>query len=201
MKDRFLQTLGRIHESIKGDGLTTLKRILTTCEEMLIDRGYVDLYRESDVLKSMEQSIPIMTGTDKEGKRTLVYVHMEDRVGIKFARSILEAMKEEENNTMVIISLEGPTPFTRKEFEGERIQFMLAKDVCVNKTRHVLVPRHEMVLHPPQGVKVEDLPKIPDSDPIVQYYNFRPGTIVRTMRTFGGHESVPYFRLVTAFSN
>ena len=198
--EQFLQGLGSIHESVRGDGRTTLKRILNTCEEMLRDRKCTEVHVEHNVLDAIEQgNRPVIYGTCADGSATSVYIHVEEKVGIKFARALLEAARE--NESIVIVSLEGPTPFIRKECDDKKIQFMNAKDVCVNKTRHFLVPKHEKVESPPDGVLVCDLPKISEMDPIVQYYNFEVGSILKMMRTFGGHEKIPYYRVVTAASS
>lgn len=155
---------------------------------------------DDDILDAIEQgNRPVVRGVGEDGKTISIYIHVEEKVGIKFARAILETAKERES--VVIISLEGPTPFTRKECDDKRIQFMNAKDVCVNKTRHMLVPKHEKVDVPPDGVEIGDLPKISALDPIVQYHNFEVGDILKMMRTFGGHERIPYYRVVAAASN
>ena len=167
---------------------------------MLRDRHCVEVATEHDVLDAIEQgNRPVVHGMCADGKLISIYIHVEEKVGIKFARNLLESAKE--NESIVIVSLEGPTPFTRKECDDKKIQFMNAKDVCVNKTRHMLVPKHEKIECPPDGMQVADLPKISELDPIVQYYNFEVGSILKMMRTFGGHEKIPYYRVVTAASS
>ena len=126
-----------------------------------------------------------------------VFLHLEKSVGVKWARQVLEAVIEDRR--VVLVSLDGPTPFTRKECaESARVAFMLARDLCVCPTHHTLVPRHERVAAPPDGVDAHALPRMLDTDRIAQYYDWGPGTIVRVWRRFGGHEPVPYFRRVVA---
>ena len=74
------------------------------------------------------------------------------------------------------------------------MQFFCARDLAVNVTRHALVPRHERVARAPAAA--EHLPRILESDRVVQYYGWGAGTIVRVWRCFGGHEPTPYFRVV-----
>lgn len=200
--DHFIDALGRIHKSVRGNGHAVLDRVLTTCEEMLLDRGCVEVQRrDADLLSCIESGTrPVMHGIRSDETTTLVYVHAEDKVGIKYARAVVEHLSHPSDKA-IIVSLDGPTPFTRKECDDGRVQFMLAKDLCVNKTKHVLVPRHVPVDAPPPGVRREDLPKILETDPIVQYYDFPHGTILKMCRTFGGHETIPYFRVVTAASS
>ena len=168
---------------------------------MLVDRGCVDVQCADDISFVIESgNSPTISGVHANGSKTYVYIHADDKVGIKFARSIFESYGDEDA-FIVVVSLEGPTPFTRKEYETKNMQFMLIKDVCVNKTRHHLVPKHVKVDSPPRGIAIDNLPKIADTDPIVQYYNFPKGSILRVERVFGGHEMVPYFRVVAAVSS
>ena len=44
----------------------------------------------------------------------------------------------------------------------------------------------------PSGISPEALPKILESDRVVQYYNWPCGSIVRIRRVFGGHEPIEY---------
>ena len=195
---QFVRTLGRVHESVHGDGLGILSRVIVTCKQMLADRGCSSVQCPDDINQAIDAGgTPALRGVTPSGKID-VYIHAEDKVGIKFARSVMESYAPDDNVCIIIVSLEGPTPFTRKECEGKNIQFMLVKDVCVNKTRHQLVPKHTKVDSPPHGIAVDNLPKIMDTDPIVQYYNFPRGSILKVERVFGGHEMVPYFRVVTA---
>ena len=116
----------------------------------------------------------------------------EDKVGVKYARARVE--ESGPGVDMVVVSVDGPTPFTKKEFGS--IQFCLARDLCVNITRHALVPKHERVDAPPAGIDAASLPVILHTDPVVMYYNFPPGTILRISRVFGGHEPTFYYRVV-----
>ena len=123
-----------------------------------------------------------------------MYLHAEDKVGVKFVRTVLEAA----SGDVIIISLDGPTPFTKKECDGKRIQFFLIKELCENITHHSLVPKHERVESLPPDILKEHLPLILETDPIVQYHNWPIGTVVRVLRSFGGHEPIPYLRVVSS---
>lgn len=122
--------------------------------------------------------------------RVRVYLCTEDRVGVKYARAVLDAGAEQ----AVVVSIDGPTPFTRKECE--RIQFFTARDLCVNVTKHHLVPKHERVTGPPAGIDAAHLPRLLDTDRVVQYYGWKVGSVVRIHRVFGGHEPITYYRVV-----
>ena len=49
-----------------------------------------------------------------------------------------------------------------------------------------------------EGWRVEGLPKIFTSDPIVRYYGWKEGEMIRIERTFCGSEPIEYFRVVSA---
>lgn len=188
----FLQSLGRLHGTTFGDGERILQRIVSTCEAMLRDRGCVSMEATKDVIAAVDNGTCVLKGTREDGRATIVYFSADDKVGVKFARTIAKNASQEDE--LVIVSTDGPTPFTRKECDGQNIQFIHAKDVYVNKTKHKLVPLHESVASAPMGMTVAELPKIVDTDPIVQYYNWPIGTIVRIHRVFGGE----YYRVVVA---
>jgi DNA-directed RNA polymerase subunit H (RpoH/RPB5) len=247
-----LSVLGSVHKAVNCDGRMVLRRVITTCKEMLADRGCTSICVHEDAMHTS----PVVRGTGAS-LRIEVYLHVEDKVGVKYMRQILSddttvesattsvhTKKGEQAETneqgdddddrdetvefehvkprgrkaigtfeynleqppsalnvarhVVVISPSGPTPFTRKEFERSNVQFFLTRDMCYNPTRHALVPRHEVVRCPPEGVSREELPRLLSSDRIVQYYNWPIGTIVHIRRVFGGHEPVSYFRIVVS---
>lgn len=190
-----LASYGNVHRSVHGDGRRVVERVLSTCAEMLRDRGCAAVAREPE-LALEGAAAPAVRGRGGPADYD-VYVHGEERVGVKYARAVLERA-EADGARAVVVSLEGPTPFTRKECEGRPIEFFRAAELCVNVTRHALVPRHERVDAPPVGVAREQLPRIYDTDPVVRYHAWPCGAVVRVWRVFGGHEPIPYFRVVCA---
>lgn len=210
-RDAVLRRFGRVHRAVLGDGADVLERMLITCEQMLRDRGCRHVRRAADPLGAIcsGEATPTVRGAlpaddeagggdeEGEGEETVVYVHGEDKVGVKFARGLLEAHPDAR---IVVVSPEGPTPFTRRECEGQ-VQFLTARFVSVNVTRHALVPAHRRVEGPPPGTTLAQLPKILENDPVVQYYAWPLGTVVRVERRFGGHETAPYFRVVSPASS
>lgn len=189
---------GGIHRAAHGDAERILVRIVTTCTEMLRDRGCTDVEAPADWRLEADPPQPAVHGTTPAGRRTAVYLYPEERVSVKWLRQVLEA--EAGGTALVVVSPDGPTPFARKEcdVQGHPVQFLSAREVCVNVTKHHLVPRHAIVAAPPPGVEPHHLPKLPESDPVARYYHWPVGTIVRVERRFGGHEATPYFRIVVA---
>ena len=165
-----------------------------TCEEMILDRGYAVHSRTADISDVLQNGEPMFRAVCQGRKDLLLYIPQEDKVGIKASRVFIDYSSDA---SVVVVSIDGPTPVSKKECEGKDIQFLSARDMCVNRSRHFLVPRHTRVDAPPDGLQKESLPRILDSDPIVQYYGFPVGTVLRVDRVFCGNEVVPYYRVVT----
>lgn len=201
-----LKRFGHIHHTIHCGAYVTLARILKTCAEMLRDRGCgrVNTMNVDELASALEadELVPILSGKT-DATLIHVYLHLEDRVGVKYTRALFEKLQTEydgESVDAIVISTDGVTPFARKECEGKPVYFFFAKDLSVNITKHCLVPRHERVDALPPGTTLESLPHILDSDKVVQYYNWPIGSIIRIERIFGGFEPVPYYRVVVASS-
>jgi DNA-directed RNA polymerase subunit H (RpoH/RPB5) len=196
----FGSTFGGVH----ADGMKVLSRVVATATEMLLARG-LSVRGETDALAAIEAGRPVLTSepTGEEGGGAArvgvdVFVCGEAKVGVKFARA---AIDRSGGRGVVFVSVDGPTPFTRRECEAEGVQFFNAKQLYYNVTRHALVPRHEVVDAPPDGVSTAQLPHLLASDPVAQYYAWPTGTVVRVWRGFGGEGRVPYFRLVASSPN
>lgn len=187
----FLERLARIQQCINGDGTRNLRNMLKTCAEMLHDRGF-----ETSSQRSLEDEGNalglVMVGERPDEERIRVHICMEDRVGVKFARAVLEV----DDSSAIVISIDGPTPFTRKECGT--VQFFNAIELCRNVTHHCLVPKHDRIEanELPNGIQVDRLPRLLDSDRIVQYYAWPCGSVIKIKRIFGGYEPITYFRLV-----
>jgi len=249
--------LSSVHKAVNCDGCKVRRRIVTTCMEMLVDRGCTIVSECEDTLSSHNDTFPIVRGRSAH-TYIEVFLHAADKVGVKYMRQILNRASSDVDRRgvqqqhdcrdcddgaivcaracvkecsasgnqsseksrsslssganddgiaahstlgleqhIIVISIAGPTPFTRKEFERSNVQFFLARDMCYNPTRHSLVPRHEVTSSLPDGVSKDELPRMLLSERIVQYYNWPVGTIVHVHRVFGGHEPVSYFRVVS----
>jgi len=185
-----MDKVGLIHSTTKTVGLNVLEKVIKTCSEMLSDRGCTNIEITNDILESMEEVTQILKG--RGAKQIDVFFYNEERVGVKFLRNLLE---ESSIDLIIIVSLDGPTTFTKKEAENIPVQFFTFKDLCVNITKHRIVPKHELCTEQINW-SVKELPKIPEFDPIVQYYNFPVGSIIKISRTFGSHEPTIYYRHV-----
>ena len=159
---------------------------------MLHDRGFENVSERS--LEENDNSLGLaLIGQRGNGERLRIHVCMDDRVGVKFARAVLEL----EDSSAIVVSIDGPTPFTRRECDS--VQFFNAIELCKNVTHHCLVPMHVRVdaSELPNGMKVMNLPRLLETDRIVQYNAWPCGSVIKIKRVFGGYEPITYFRVVT----
>jgi DNA-directed RNA polymerase subunit H (RpoH/RPB5) len=180
-------------------------RVVHEARAMLSDRGCASVYGPAtphDIVECVLARAPVARGTALPSSATEVYVvHPEEKVGVKTIRSILENCLADaaacDDGCVILVSKEGPTPMARKiEDPNCRLQYFTLRDLCMNPTRHALVPRHVRVDEPPEGVDPKTLPLLLMTDRIVRHYDWCEGTVVRIERCYGGHEPILFFRRV-----
>ena len=114
MSDTFFQNLGNLNNTAQSTSETVLIRTLTTCLQMLQDRNYTSLQvcqTVDEIKQHMFEGKHVLTGTASDEK-ILVFFHNEERVGVKQLRTWTE---KNGNDKLIIVSLDGPTAFTRKD--------------------------------------------------------------------------------------
>ena len=184
----FLRLLGKCQHTLHNDGERTLDRVLTTCSEMLQDRGHAHVKRSPSVPSCIERSEPVLTT-----ETTDVYVVAEPKVSVRFLRTLSTSPK-----ACLLISLEGPTSFARKEQMEADVEHVCVSFLLNNVTKHELVPKCYRVPSPPPGVELEQMPLLCASDPLTKYYRWPTDTIVCFERCFGGGQPTLYYRKVSA---
>ena len=188
--ENIIEKIGSIHSTCLVDGHKILDGIAKNCLQMLKDRGCSEVELSKNIVECMENVTPVLKG---RGIKSIdIYFSIEERVGVKFLRNILEDTNVDK---IILCSLDGPTTFTKKESEVADVQFFFFKDLFVNITKHHIVPKHELCIEQIPYTK-EELPKISINDPIVQYYDFPLNSIIKIYRTFGSHEPSIYYRLI-----
>lgn len=175
--------------------------VLKTTIEMLKDRNYEHIQAcqtIDEVVQNMNDNRFIVCGNGTQVVH--VFFHNDERLGVKQLRSWVE---QSAADNIIVVSLDGPTAFTRKEAENQfpHVQFFLFKDLCVNITRHCLVPKHEKIestsdLPLPFTTSKNELPGLYTTDKVAQYYAYAPGDVIRITRTAGVQEPVYYYRMV-----
>lgn len=184
-------------------------RVLSVLREMLQDRGFGEVSRCTDAPGGAGR----LKGANPSGGICYAYYLGEtDKLGIAHLRKISAAHGEEADlRSLIIVCKDGTTPFARRELtqDGGKwadISVFCTRQVRENITRHMLVPRHvrcgdgevKAVLARHELASVMALPFISDQDPVVRYYNFPVGAVLRIERRNGEQETEPYYRTVVA---
>lgn len=200
--NELLDRLRTLHKATYVNVPKMLMRILEVVVEMLHDRGCtaVDAASTWDELQErILAGAPVALGGD--APRTRVLFHLEERVAIRAIRDLVESADEFDRT--IVVSVEGPTSFARRELaqaeaQQRHFQFFRYAELCVNVSRHALVPRHERVADGTREFADAAYPKILQSDAVCRYYDFQPGELLRIERRFGGSDLTHYYRLVVA---
>lgn len=202
MADALLQSIGKLNNTAQSSSNIVLVKTLTTCLQMLKDRQCTNLQACQSVEEIKQQMIDlkqVVSGVCHNKRGVKIFFHNEERVGVKQLRAWADQCGDD---SIIIVSLDGPTAFTRKEADTARlnVQFFTFQELCVNITRHELVPTHEQIskqqLPFDLSQSCAELPILATTDKVAQYYAFQPGDIIRITRTAGVQEPVYYYRIV-----
>ena len=179
--------LDQIQHTVAAEGRAVLSRVLTVLTELVTDRGCTHISVTQSPLENIAAGSPVVETDELD-----VYVHNEERIGVKAVRAVVQAAPAK---AILWVSADGPTSVARKEAAVLNVQFMPLKTVCYNISRHVLVPKHVAV---PRNEELHKfLPKLPENDPVVGYYGWPVGTTVEITRNWGGSEPTTYLRVVS----
>lgn len=202
MEKTYLSRLAQVNNTAHRSPKEIVSRCMKTVVEMLHDRCYGEIQTcqsADEVLRNMTDGRSVLQATKSDGEQIRVFFHNEDRVGVKQLRTWTEGGA---GDKIIIVSLDGPTSFTRKEAEEKypNVAFFTFRDLCVNITRHTLVPLHERISASELPFEIkhvqDELPVLYTTDKVAQYYDFQPNDIVRITRTAGVQEPIHYYRLV-----
>lgn len=184
----------------------TLDKVLQTVKEMLTDRGYTVLPLNSSDPGHIDD---LRARGRKDDDEVLVYFATDVKVPVKKIREYLHHMEEHHVTHAIVVYAHQITPGARSELSQRYdIETFQAVELYENRTRHTLVPRHERLVTEGEVQEVmkkyhlkskNDFPLYYLSDPVVRYYHWPPGTVVRIYRRLGGlKEPEVYYRQVRA---
>ena len=165
-----MQKFAGVHRSTHGDGQGVVGRLLATCEEMLVDRGCTNIVRGSTLAPALVSD------------QVDVYL-TEEKVGVKLARQILEGGK-----SAIVVSPRGHALYASPA-GGKPISFSWRATWSSTWPSTIWCPSTRGDRKRSQGKPAQD----PDVDPVVQWYGWPVGTVVRVWRCFGGHSRFPTF--------
>lgn len=184
---------------------------LRTVHEMLHDRGFVvrpeyNINQDEKHQPQIQDNLAVVA--DKDGAPIYVFFAFEPKLGVKETREFIERMNTDQVKQAILVCVQPPSHKSKEELEQHNVEIFKAFDLFKNKTRHTLVPKHEVLnddevtaLCKKHNVTLEKLPVYDKNDPIVRYYGWKVGTVVRIYRQYGAQrEPEIYYRIVRSLS-
>lgn len=178
-----------------------VNRSLGTIFEMLMDRGI------SGVAQAIEKYSSNEVSSILHSKQTFC-IDIPEEIRIVFdigskvrINDIKKLIEEEEFKLYIIVTREKLGANDQKKMNELKVEFQLfdMKELQFNISKHMLVPKHELVTDESEIEKVvsahmlksrHQMPIILKMDPMARYLNAKPGNLVRVTRyspTSGEH--------------
>ena len=154
-------------------------------QEMFKSRNYKDIRVEENKIIGMRDNDKIVAFTEIIPKLTIGYV-----------KNIVKEMQETDIKQALIIYRDSQTTISTILSAvlqlGLSIEVFCITELQYNITKHELVPKH-ILLSKEEAKKMREfqIPFILRSDPIVRFYDFKRGDVIRIER-----KTLPAYRLV-----
>tara|TARA_B100000963_G_scaffold156379_1_gene136095 strand:+ start:1735 stop:2343 length:609 start_codon:yes stop_codon:yes gene_type:complete len=181
-----------------------------TCLEILTDRGYTpdETYfklnaKELDFL-AQKNSLDIVAKDELRKKFICVKFILTEKVKSAYVKELVNEIKDKipiDHTYEMIFVLKNKPNSTLKKLEKDRdlgdIQIRSCKELQFNITKHVLVPQHikltddevKAIMNRYSIHSKTQLPLILREDPIVRYYNFKSGDVLKIPTSNGSLNS------------
>lgn len=208
MCDLFLDQLSRSCSIGYVDGNSCLARCYVVLGEMLRYRGYEHVSfacaNHASLVACMEMDGVVAMACAGSREDKAVVFHLDLRVGVKALRSIAESNASSAGVSLLVVSVEGPTSFSRRDASADGIEFLTFRQIYNNIASHRLVPQHRRISCPDEQkaiarrycvVDKSQWPRFRASDPMCVFGDFRVGDLVEIRRSCASGET-PYYRLV-----
>ncbi|TPX40677.1 hypothetical protein SeMB42_g02141 [Synchytrium endobioticum] len=183
-----------------------LFRIYKTILEMVSDRGYQ--VAQAQMQQNLEQFKAtycpngrpdratmsfIVKLPDERGGAELLVVFHDEKVGKEVVKQIFKRMQDSQYPKAILVYQKSLTSQANQIVQEMQQQYSLElfneNDLLVNITKHVLVPRHEVMSRAEKKqlldryrLRETQLPRIQIHDPISKYYGLKRGDVVRIIR-------------------
>lgn len=156
------------------------------CMEMLTARGYSYNYSDED-----DEKIIL---AEKEYDKLVVFFCQDDKFNIQSLKRYISQTKDLELEHCIIIYKDQITSSAAKQIDNLdcEVELFCRKELQYNLTKHRLVPQHSKV--PDEQASVirkkdgHNLPQILKTDPVVRFYNFKKGDIIKITRNSSNSE-------------
>jgi DNA-directed RNA polymerases I, II, and III subunit RPABC1 len=156
----------------------------------------IDAFKDRFGDEPVKEDLTIMTYKQEDDYHDQIFVFYptEQKVGVKTIKTFLERMKHESVRHAIMVVASAMTPFAKQclqEVQAKNyfIELFQETELLVNITKHMLVPKHNILTPSEKRVlleryKVKDtqLPRIQFHDPVARYYGMQRGQVVRIVR-------------------
>lgn len=177
-----------------------------TLREMLADRGYksVDVLPEEDD----ERGCKWATCSGPGLVNLVVFSSTDDKVRVEHVRAYIDCLDSLANYSGLLVHEGDITPSALTLLTSGKIQTFHKSYLWNNITRHELYFPHTL-LSEDEAQKLisslkttkDKLPRISCADPVVKYFGWGVGAVVKIQRKLGGMQiTQPYWRVVTEVS-
>ena len=195
----------------------TVRKVISTLNEMVIDRGFQkinDKFPEEKLQKFLKNK-----SLEFEHQEYIFHFLYNKRSNKKITKSYLqkkikniesESEDEDESKNIIFVLFWDTVNMLNKcenfysddifTLENEQVQIFKFKNLVFNLTRHSLVPKHEKV--PEEQVKnlliklmihnLSQFPTLLTTDPVCRYYNFKVNDLIKISRTSNGNTHTFY---------
>ncbi len=185
------------------DELQFYRNAWNTSIELIKDRNFIidDTYNQvSDAdfrYLLAEKNIDIYAENLEKNKSIYVKFLLTSKIKPTLIKNIVDEIKEQSQlpNFDLIIVLKSKPNNTitkiEKEKTGVNLQIMWCKQLQINITKHSLVPKHTKcsddevsdLLKKYSLINKMQLPIVLRDDPVIRYYNFKSGDVIRITGT------------------
>lgn len=198
------------------DEYTYIKNAWITCQEMIEDRGF-ELDKTYKALSDAdfkylthEKKLDLYASRKENEKLHGIYIKFITTLRIKptliknYVDEIREQFKDDILDIVIVLKIEPNNTIYKLEKE-KMVQIMNCKELQINKTKHHLVPKHQLLddngaselLKRYSLVSKTQLPLLLHNDPICRYYNYRSGDIIKiTNNSVSQNRSYEFYRCV-----
>lgn len=176
--------------------------------EMLRDRNYIVSEEREQVLLALTEDDPLEDENyileifeKKNGIKIIVIWCLNENIGVSTIHECMKRMDERQVQNAIIVKQGKITSAAQTALTLEPTKTLQIFDIFElknNLTRHSMVPKHELV-NPTESQHLLDqykisrlqLPRISIDDPVIKYYGWKRGHIVKIHRKTG-----PYYRCI-----
>jgi DNA-directed RNA polymerases I, II, and III subunit RPABC1 len=163
-----------------------MEQVREVVHELLRDRGYHEIESSNET---------IIIARNEHSRRMLVYFVSCARVSVKKIKTIKDIIEDDEYGffCLMIICKGSITSFAKQfittDVNNLYVQVFSEKELSFNITKHMLVPKHELMSSDEKAhiktiykTKLKHFPNLLSTDPVSKYYGYLPGDLVRVTR-------------------